>query len=437
MGTIRRGVAAVAGLLVVAGCSTSAGRAEPPSSPTSIAARSGPASELVAKVASSGAGPSPDTSARNTVSTAEQAFGVRLLQRLSGVDAGSNLTVSPLSLAIALAMLENGAQGKTLGQIASTIGTSSLSPSVQDEGLAALVSVLGQQSHQDGIALDSANSLWLQKGLAVDPQFLAATARYFATGIWQVDFAGDLTGAAQAINQWVSGHTDGKIRQLFGPGDLDQTTRLVLANAVYFQATWGNQFDPDSSFPGAFDVSRGQTTQVTFMQESVPNALVTSGYDAVALPYRGGQYQAAVIMPLDQTLPAFISGLTPAEFDRIGAATGRPATVQLPRFTTQTYQNLDQTLQAMGMPIAFTDAADFSTLSTEGLKVQSVVQRDFLSVGEKGTEAAAASGISMMPTAIAAPVRPTITFDHPFLFVIRDTTTGALLFASLIYDPAA
>ena len=437
MRTIHRGVAAVAALLVVAGCATSAGRAGPSPSPTSIAARSGPASELVAKVASRGPGPSPDTPARNTVSMAEQAFGVRLVQQLSSVDDGSNLTVSPLSLAVALAMLENGAQAKTLGQIASTIGTSSLSPSVQDEGLAALVSVLGQQSRQDGIALDSANSLWLQKGLAVDPQFLTAMARYFATGIWQVDFGRDLTGAAQAINQWVSGHTDGKITQLFGPGDLDQTTRLVLANAVYFHATWENHFNPNASFPGAFDVSRGQTTPVTFMQESVPNALITSGYDAVALPYHGGHYQAAVIMPVDETLPAFIRSLTPAELDRIGAATGRPATVQLPRFTTQGYQNLDRAVQAMGMPIAFTDAADFSTLSTEGLKVQSIVQRDFLSVGENGTEAAAASGISMMATGSEASVTPTITFDHPFLFVIRDTTTGALLFASLIYDPVA
>ena len=91
----------------------------------------------------------------------------------------------------------------------------------------------------------------------------------------------------------------------------------------------------------------------------------------------------------------------------------------------------------MGIPFAFTDAADFSALSTEALKVQSVGQRDYLSVGGKGTEAAAASGIRMRPTAIAEPFRPTITFDHPFLFVVRDTTTGALLFASLIYDAAA
>jgi serpin B len=368
MRTIRRGVVAVAALFVVAGCSTSAGRAEP--SPSSIAARSGAASELVTKVASWGAGPRSDTPARKPVSSAEQAFGVRLVQQLSGVHDGSNLTVSPLSLAMALAMLENGARGKTLGQIASTLGTSSLSPSMQDEGLAALVSVLGQHSQQGGIALDSANSLWLQKGLAVDSQFLAAMARYFATGIWQVDFGRDPTGAAQAINQWVTGHTDGKITQLFGTGALDHTTQLVLANAVYFHATWQNQFDPNRSFPGAFDVSPGQTTRVTFMQESVPNALVTSGYDAVVLPYNGGQYQAVVIMPVDETLRAFIRGLTPADLDRIGATTGRPATVELPRFTTQSYQNLDQTLQAMGMPIAFTDVADFSTLSTEGLSAE-------------------------------------------------------------------
>lgn len=193
---------------------------------------------------------------------------------------------------------------------------------------------------------------------------------------------GDQTGAAQAINQWVSGHTDGKITPLFGPGDLDQAPQVVLANAVYFHAKWENQFDPNSSFPGAFDVSPGQTTQVTFMQESVPNALGTSGCDAGALPYHGGQYQAVVIVPVDETLRAFISGLTPAEFDRIGAATGRPATVQLPRFTTQSYQNLDRTLQAMGVPIAFTDAADFSTLMLFGVYVR-------LHAGDRGATASA------------------------------------------------
>jgi serpin B len=349
--------------------------------------------------------------------------------------AAANVTVSPLSLAVALAMLESGARGRTLTEIAGALGTSSLSPIDQDQGWATVMDTLTRESQADGISLESANSLWLQRRLRMQPTFMSNLARYFSTGVWQVDFAQNLAAAESAINRWVATHTSGRITHLFGPGDLDPTTLLVLANAVYFHASWQSPFDPALSAGGPFYPPSAPTAQVIFMQGQVAKAAVTSRYQVVQLPYAGGHYQAVVVMPTNQSLPAFVKDLNAGQLDQIISTADRPAEVRLPRFTTQSYLNLNQTLAAMGMPTAFSNGADFSGMSTTPLQVDSVVQRDYLKVAEKGTEAAAATGI-VMGTSAGLLVNPIITFDHPFLFLVRDVSTGVLLFASLIQNPS-
>ena len=376
-----------------------------------------------------------DPADESAVARSEQQFGLHLLQQ-AGAGAGGNVTVSPLSLAVALAMLESGAGGRTLAEIAATLHTPSLSATGQDDGWASLIGTLNRESAADGISLQSANSLWLQDDLVMDQPFMTIMARYFSAGVWQADFAHDLAGTGQAINEWVSHHTSGRITQLFAPGQLKPTTLLVLANAVYFHADWQTPFDPGSSFRGAFHPAPGQESQVTFMAGPTTRATITPGYQAVQLPYTGGHFEALVVMPEGQTLENFVSNLTVERLDGILAGVQQAAQVQLPRFTTQSFVDLNQALAAMGMPTAFTRGADFSGMSPTGLEVQSVVQRDYLSVGEKGTEAAAATGVSIGPTAIEVPPR-LVTFDHPFLFAIRDTAAGALVFTSLVESPSS
>jgi serpin B len=269
--------------------------------------------------------------------------------------------------------------------------------------------------------------------------FMDAMAQYFRTGVWQVDFAGDLPAAVRAINTWVTEKTHAKITRLFDDTDIDRTTALVLANAVYFTAAWQYQFDPKLTHNGDFHLAGGGTADVPFMAitEQAAAAMklqsaITPGYDAVRLPYTGGRFAALAIMLKDQDLTSFVDGLTPDRLRQITATLSdeHPVYLRMPRFTAEQYTNLNDTVAAMGMRQAFGGAADFSAMSPAGLMVQNVVQRDYLSIDEKGTEAAAVTGIDMT---LAMP--PRISLDHPFLFLIRDTTTGTIMFAAQIQHP--
>jgi serpin B len=202
----------------------------------------------------------------------------------------------------------------------------------------------------------------------------------------------------------------------------------------FFHAAWLQPFDPDDSKSGAFYSPSGQTG-VTFMTESVATAALTSSYEAVQLPYTGGHYEALIIMPKTESLGAFVDGLSAHQVGQIIAASDEQAEIHVPRFTTRSYLDLNHTLEALGMPTAFTDGADFSGISPAPTYVQSAVQRDYLSVTEQGTEAAAATGIAFATA--GSRVTKVITFDHPFFFAIRDRSTGVLLFASLVDNPSS
>jgi serpin B len=401
------------------------------------AARQGQASELMAQVAPFRTAGSPAASA--AVAAAEHNFAVRLLWQVSRGQSG-NVTVSPLSLAVALAMLENGAGGVTRAQIAAVLGAGTISLSRQDQGWAQLLSGLTADGRPENAVFHSADDLWLQRGFPVAPQFLASQARYFRAGVWQTDFERNLPAAENAMNQWASEHTAGTIRHLFGPRDLDASTRVVLANAAGFLGSWQNPFRPQESSPGTFTTSSGRPANVTYMTRYMTGGTVASaGYQAARLPYAGGRFAAVAIMPTDENLARFTATLTPGKLNQIiaGTARGSAASVSLPRFTTGGYLRLNDTLAALGMPVAFSGEADFSVMSPVPLSVQSAVQRDYLSVSEHGTVAYAVTGISLAQSDLTRPLSPALRFDRPFLFLIRDQVTGAILFASLVQNPAA
>lgn len=385
--------------------------------------RIGSAVELVA-----GVRPLPTAANDITpVATAERLFALDLLRVVPATD--KNVVLSPSSLATALAMLQLGAAGTTRDEIAHVLHTDHLTSQQQALGWAALT-----RSLADTGVLESANSVWQQHGLRLTTTFTTQLARYFETGVWQVDFARHTDEATTAINQWCSDHTHRRITKLFD--QLDPSTVLVLANAEYFKAAWKYQFDTKTTSREPFFRADGSKTSIPFLHSSGrAKFLVAKSYYAAQLPYAGERFAAQFIAPISGTLPDLIATLTPADLTAIDRAAVVPeARFAAPKFTLATFTELNGPLQQLGMRTAFGNA-DFSAMTpVGGLSVSQVVQRDYLKVDEEGTEAAAVTGISIADSALGG-IQP--VFDKPFLFVVRDTLTGVILFAGQIVDPSA
>lgn len=393
-----------------------------------VAARIGSATQLVADVTPRHALPS----VAGPIATAEQAFSVSLLKQLgTGTD---NLTVSPASLAIALSMLENGTAGTTRQQLADALHVGSVALPDQNAGWQALVDAWSQAAASDGFQLHSANAVWTQQGFPVNESYLAALRYGYGAGVWQVDFAKQ--AALAAIDAWCKQQTNGRITKLFD--QLDPSTVAVLANAVYFKADWTSPFDSQQTSDAPFTTASGSTSSVPTMhnsQAAVP-AAVTPDYEAVQLPYKGDRFAALAIMPTKQSLAGFVRGLTAGELQHVVASLAQgEVDLTMPKFTTSSTTDLVDTLKQLGVHAAFA-GGDFSPMSpAPGLAVSDVLQRDYLAVTEKGTEAAAVTGIGIASSAVTQ--EQTVHLDHPFLFLVRDTQTGAILFASAVNDPSA
>jgi serpin B len=400
----------------------------------------------------------PAASASSTeavaVENAEVGFSLDLLANLAADDAtgSGNVLVSPSSLATALAMLELGAKGATAQGIATALHSAGLSPAEQAAGWHGLALLLGDETSTTGTGLrqepelNIANAVFLQEHFPVEPSFVQALSSQFQTGLWEADFAHDLAGATEAINEWTSENTGGLIKELFSPGGLTPTTVLVLADAVYFHADWLSPFE--SATPDrVFYLGSGSSENVPFMNSvardsskalTVPISS-TGQYVAVQLPYAGNKLSALVVMPTAGSLPAFVSSLTPSSLAGIVSGLS-PARVQLfmPTFTERSDNQLNSTLSSMGMSQAFGPGADLSGISAnQQLEVHTVEQHAYLQVTPEGTTAAAATGVGVVATALRAGEPQVILVDHPFLFLVRDDATGAVLFESMVENPAS
>lgn len=399
----------------------------------------------VRAAAAGAAVPRREATASQAVAADEQAFAVDLLKELTAAGRGMaapNMVVSPSSLAVLLAMLEPGAAGATQTGIAAALGSGTLSAAQQALGWRRLSARLSDEAGAKAgkVKLQVANRAWLQDGLDVLASYTDLLSTDFGAGVGHQDIAGDPSGAAAAIDNWVSAHTGGHIKRLVRAADLERVV-AVLVDAVYFDAAWADPFDPSLTSPHKFYVSSSQVVQTPMM--SADHALdvpvsVSLGLKAAVLPYKGGHFQALVLMPTLGTLASFEQHLSPTGLARIIAhMTVRRVELQLPRTSLNSNFRLDQVLAAMGMGAAFSDNADFSHLSPTPLRVGFVVQDAQMVLDERGTEASAASGAGLVPTAIEAPPPVPLVFDHPYLVLVRDSTTGVVLFEAQVTDPAA
>jgi serpin B len=344
-----------------------------------------------------------------------------------------NLFLSPFSISSALALASAGARGDTLTEM-----ETALHLPAQDR-LHPAFAVLNRQTNgggeKRGYQLRTANALWGQKDHGFQPAFLKLTKDHYGAGLNEVDFAGDAEGARKTINTWVERETQDKIKELLKPGVITGTTRLVLTNAIYFKGDWAIQFKEKFTRELPFVRGDGGKVKVPMMfQSAVFKHYYAEDLQALEMPYAGKELSMLVLLPAKADgLPALEKGLTADRLSEIvGKLEAHEVDVSLPRFKTTVEFQLNETLQALGMKKAFMDgSADFSGIDgRRDLHISAVVHKAFVEVNEKGTEAAAATGVVF---AVSKP--PDFTADHPFLFLIRDRRNGSILFLGRINDP--
>jgi serpin B len=260
-----------------------------------------------------------------------------------------------------------------------------------------------------------------------------------------LDFEGDRGGAAAAISRWAEQNTNGRIRNLLAPEDLHPRTRLVLTNTVWFKADWLRQFEAGATRERDFFVRGGTPVATPMMHEREAQFRHLDGgsFDALELPYRGEEMSMLVFLPKARDgLPAFERELSGAALngwiEELRTAEPKVVDLALPKIELSTRYDLPAPLKEMGMRLVYTDSADLSGVTAaEALLIDRAIHQTFLLVDEKGTEAAAATAITMRP--VSAPPTPQVRFhaDHPFFFLIRDNRSGAVLFMGRIEAPAA
>jgi serpin B len=375
-----------------------------------------------------------------------EAFGADLYGVLAQKAGEGNLVFSPASIVTALAMTYAGARGATAAEMAETLHFT-LEGDALHQAFNSLDTALESRSWEgknvegkdEGVRVQTANSLWAQQDLPFEQLFLDTLAANYGAGVRLVDYTAAAEEARQAINGWVAGETNDKIPELIPQGALDALTRLVLVNAVYLDATWASQFSPDATADLPFTTLGGQTvTAPTMMQTTSYPYATGDGWQAVELPYLRDELAMLVIVP-DQGRFAEVEGrlATGLVTEAVaGLSEGTEVSLALPKFEFRTQAGLSEALKALGMATAFDpSAADFSGMTTQArLFISDVIHEAYIAVDEEGTEAAAATAVIMRLS--AAPVEIVeLTIDRPFIFVLRDRETGAILFLGRVTDP--
>lgn len=372
----------------------------------------------------------------SALATSEQAFALPLTrEELSGTPE-ANVVLSPMSADIDLSMLELGAAGSTEQEIATALHSSGLSAGENAAAWRGLVS--SELAGESPGELSLADSLWVQQLLRVETGFLRTDAADFGNETYQVNF--ETPSATKAINAWVAKETAGRITTLFTTGELSPTTAVVLANALHFHAAWSkaHQFTVRNE---PFVTANGTTVSVPTLngyRDHLAYATMPS-YEAVQIPFSTGRFAALVAAPKHGSLSNWLTGLSPERLAAIVRSLSMGTVyLTMPALDLSSRPLLNTALSAMGMAGAFR-SADLTPMlgSSAGTNVfvTKVQQADTLKVTTGGIDAAASTGIgvtfnSTVPGAV-------INFDHPYLFLVRDTRTGTILFSSVVNDPAA
>lgn len=366
-------------------------------------------------------------------------FAFKLYQALAGK--GENTFFSPYSISEALAMTYSGAAGETEKAMADalefTLGQDKLHPAFN--WLDIELAKRGQGAagtDGKGFRLNIANSIWGQKDFKFLSPFLDNLAVNYGAGLRTVDFIKDADKSRITINSWVEEKTENRIKDLIPQGGVNQMTRMVLTNAIYFNAAWLNPFEEEMTANGTFTKLDGNKVNVPMMKQNESTRYTEgNGYQAVELQYDGRELSMIILLPKDGEFGSFESSLDNAVLKQIiSQLKTYSVTLTMPKFKYESSFGLKDAFNQLGMGIAFSDKADFSGMDGKNdLFIQDVLHKAFVSVDEAGTEAAAATAVIVGTTSM--PESATMTINQPFIYLIRDNATGSIIFLGRVMDP--
>ncbi len=386
---------------------------------------------------------------RQTVVQCNNEFALALFARLR--ENQGNIFFSPYSISTALAMTYAGARGETESQMAKvlhfpTAVAEGVSPGTTLQGaqfhsaFGAVVKDLNGRAKKGGYELAVANALWGQKGYKLLGDFLRLIEAEYDGRLTEVDFVRATEPARKTINAWVEKQTKDKIKELLQPGVLDAATRLVLTNAIYFKGNWARQFKEDRTRPAPFTLLSGRKVDVPMMNQTDRfGYMEADDFQALEIPYVDNELSMIILLPKEiDGLPEFEKALKPEDFAQwLDRLRKREVIVSVPKFKMTSQFSLASVLKSMGMTDAFSASeADFSGITGgRDLFISAVIHKAYVDVNEQGTEAAAATGVTMRLTSIGPTETAVFRADHPFLFLIRDNYSGSILFIGRMIDP--
>jgi serpin B len=430
----------VAALLLIAACSSDAG--QPSGEPDDGAGEeqtAAPAGAELARSKLSRVQPSSDHLTALAAGNATFAFDV--FQQLAARAPAESFVFSPYSLSSALAMTYAGAVGQTAQEIQQTLHFELGHPQLDEAFNAAELALRSRGQGKRGVEdapfrLQVVNAMWTQKGAEIVPAFLDTLASHYGAGVYLLDFKDQPEPSRAAINGWVAQQTEQRISELLTSDNITPLTRVVLTNALYFNASWLTPFKPESTNAAAFYKLDGQTVQVPMMRSRLTAPYAKGeGYEAVALPYASPELALIAVLPDRDAYESIEQAANASWFAQVRAELASAGLqLSLPKFETRTPTSAKETLKALGMQVPFTTQADFSNMTSLDVFISDVVHEAVVTVTESGTVATAATAVVLARKGESV-VDHTVAFDRPFLYAIVDQPTGQILFLGRVLEP--
>jgi len=368
--------------------------------------------------------------AQNSIESNNQ-FGFDFYQKIR---TNSNFVFSPASISSAFAMTYNGAAGNTFNEMAQVFHFNKNLIEFNSD----YKNLFTLDEKQKDFQFYNANSLWIQEGLEIEHDFLDVNKTYYEASLNLMDFIKNAEKSRITINDWVSKKTHNKINDLLGPSSIDNATRLVLVNALYFKGSWKKQFKKDHNTKENFQVGKRDYIETEFMNTSINTWYFQDKYaEIVDIPYSNDDYSLMVIVPKCYRKFKKLEKKLNFEYynNFIAKKEKKQVKLSIPKFNIKSDYDLGETLIKMGLKDAFTSNADFSGITKqEKLYISEAIHKATIEINEEGTEAAAATAVVMRKTSVLLD-NIELKIDKPFIYILRNNKTNCIYFMGKIVNP--